>query len=76
MDAAVAGAVRWLGLEVPEAVALASRNPARLLGLEGRLGAIAVGMDADLAVLDDELHACGTVVGGEWVAGPPAGVDG
>jgi N-acetylglucosamine-6-phosphate deacetylase len=71
MDAAVAGAVRWLGLELPEAVALASLNPARLLGLDDRLGTIAAGMDADLAVLDDQLRACGTLVGGEWVCGPP-----
>jgi N-acetylglucosamine-6-phosphate deacetylase len=67
MDAAVAGAVRWLGLEVPEAVTLASLNPARLLGLDDRLGAIAVGMDADLAVLDEDLRACATLVRGEWV---------
>ncbi len=74
MDAAVAGAVRWLGLDVPEAVALASSCPARVLGLGDRLGAIAVGMDADLAVLDEELRACGTLVRGSWVCGPPVGL--
>lgn len=73
MDAAVANAVRWLGITVEEGVGLASGQPARLLGLEDRKGAIAPGHDADLAVLDDTddgLRACGTMVGGEWVYGP------
>lgn len=72
LDAAVGAAVRFLSIGVEEAVRLASANPARLLGLEDRKGAIAVGMDADLAVLDDGLRASGTVVAGEWVHGPPA----
>jgi N-acetylglucosamine-6-phosphate deacetylase len=71
MDAALAGAVRWLGVTVEEAVAMASTNPAALLGLQDRKGAIAVGYDADLTVLDDELRACGTIVGGRWVSEPP-----
>ena len=71
MDAAVAGAVRWLGVDVPAAVEMASANPAALLGLEHRCGAIAAGFDADLAVLDEDLAACGTMVAGEWVGGPP-----
>lgn len=70
MDAAVAGAVRWLGLTVPQAVALASAVPARMLGIEGRTGTIAPGMDADLVVLDNELRASGTLIGGEWVVEP------
>ncbi len=70
MDRAVGNAVRFLGIGVEEAVALASSNPARQLGLEDCKGAIAPGMDADLAVLDEDLRACGTVVGGEWLVEP------
>jgi N-acetylglucosamine-6-phosphate deacetylase len=70
MDAAVANAVRWLGLSVEEAVGAASRGPARLLGLADRKGSIAAGMDADVVVLDDALSARGTMVGGQWVYGP------
>jgi N-acetylglucosamine-6-phosphate deacetylase len=66
MDAAVRGAVGWLGLSVEQAVALASGNPARLLGLTGRKGAIAPGLDADLVLLDDELGVRRTMVGGAW----------
>jgi N-acetylglucosamine-6-phosphate deacetylase len=71
MDAAVAGAVGLLDVDVAEAVAMASANPARLLGLHDRKGAITPGLDADLVVLDDQLRACGTMVAGEWVYGPP-----
>jgi N-acetylglucosamine-6-phosphate deacetylase len=70
MDVAVRNAVRFLGIPVEEAVSLASTNPARLLGVGDRKGAISVGMDADLVVLDEELLACGTIVGGEWVETP------
>lgn len=70
MDAAVRAATEMLGISVPEAVAMASANPARALGLERRKGAIAPGLDADLTVLDDDLRACGTLVAGRWVYGP------
>jgi len=74
MDEAVRGAVSWLGLTVEEAVGLASANPARLLGLADRKGSIKAGLDADLIVLDEDLRACGTIVGGEWINGAPAGI--
>lgn len=70
MDVAVANSVRFLGLTMEEAAVLASTNPARLLGIDERKGAVAPGMDADLVVLDDELQVCGTLVGGDWVCGP------
>ena len=68
MDAAVAGAVRFLGLDVPEAVALASSMPAHVLGVDDRKGAIAPGQDADLVVLDDDLRARGTIAAGDWIS--------
>ncbi len=74
MDRAVGNAVRFLGIGVEDAVALASANPARLLGLDDRKGAIAPGMDADLTVLNDDLQACGTIVAGSWAYGPPPDV--
>lgn len=74
MDAAVRNAVGLMGVSVPDAVAMASSVPARVLGLDDRLGSIAPGFDADLVVLDDELRAVGTMVGGRWVGDPPGGV--
>jgi N-acetylglucosamine-6-phosphate deacetylase len=49
---------------------MASTNPAALLGVGARKGAIAVGMDADLAVLDEDLRAYATVARGRWIYGP------
>jgi N-acetylglucosamine-6-phosphate deacetylase len=69
MDAAVRGAVRLMGVAVEEAVAMASTTPARLLGLTGRKGAIAVGNEADLVLLDEELRVIRTMIGGAWAAG-------
>jgi N-acetylglucosamine-6-phosphate deacetylase len=71
MEAAVRNAVRFLALGVEEASVLASANPARVLGLGHRKGAISPGLDADLVILDGELLVCGTVIGGEWTFGPP-----
>lgn len=72
MEAAVRHAVEFLDVPVPEALAMASANPARLLGIDHRKGAIAPGLDADLVILDDELRCLATMVAGKWVAGPPA----
>jgi N-acetylglucosamine-6-phosphate deacetylase len=69
MEAAVQNAVRFLGIPVEEAMLMAATNPARLLGLERRKGAIAAGCDADLLVLDEQLVVQATMVGGRWVAG-------
>ena len=65
MNAAVRRAVRDCGLPIEVAAAAASTNPARLLGIDGRCGAIATGLDADLVVLDDELQVVSVIAGGE-----------
>ena len=71
MDGAVRNAVRFLDLSLEEACIAASSNPARLLGLGDRKGAISPGLDADLVVLDEELRVCGTLIAGVWALGPP-----
>jgi N-acetylglucosamine-6-phosphate deacetylase len=71
MDVALRNAVRFLGATVVDASAMASQNPARVLGIERRKGAIAAGLDADLVVLDDSLHICATMVEGGWVSEAP-----
>jgi N-acetylglucosamine-6-phosphate deacetylase len=68
MDAAVRNAVGFLHVSVEVAVAFASRNPARVLGLHESKGAIAPGFDADLVVLDEELGCHATMVAGAWVS--------
>jgi N-acetylglucosamine-6-phosphate deacetylase len=69
LDRAVANVVAHCGAPLARAVAAASTNPARLLGLEDR-GAIEPGRRADLVALDpDTLLATATWTEGEQVHG-------
>ncbi|HUO75115.1 MAG TPA: N-acetylglucosamine-6-phosphate deacetylase [Solirubrobacteraceae bacterium] len=71
METAVQNAVRFLGITIEQAVLISSTNSARLLGLDRHKGAISVGLDADLLVLDELLAVEATMVAGRWIAGPP-----
>lgn len=66
MDAAVRRAVFEVGMPITAASAAASGNPARVLGIADRCGAIAPGLDADLVVLDDELRLARVMLQGDW----------
>jgi N-acetylglucosamine-6-phosphate deacetylase len=50
-----------------QALGAASANAARVLGLEGRMGTIAPGMEADLTVLNNDLSVHATIVSGKVV---------
>lgn len=67
MDDAVRRAVNECGLAIEHAAAAASTNPARVLGIADRCGAIAVGLDADLVVLDDTLKLSRVMKAGCWI---------
>jgi N-acetylglucosamine-6-phosphate deacetylase len=56
-----------VGVPLPEAVKMGSLNPARAMGLSARLGSIAVGKDASLTAVDEDLKVCWTMVKGEVV---------
>ncbi|MHB1126916.1 MAG: N-acetylglucosamine-6-phosphate deacetylase [Bacillota bacterium] len=56
-----------LGVPLYQAVAMASVNPARVLGLEGRKGSIEPGKEADLVILDRSLSPRRVIVGGKVV---------
>jgi N-acetylglucosamine-6-phosphate deacetylase len=63
-----------LGLAtLPQALRMASLNPAAALGLEGGKGRIAPSFDADLVALDEGLEVAMTFVGGELAFGRPKG---
>lgn len=53
------------GIDFYEAVKMASETPAKMLGINK--GVIAEGYDADLVLLDDDMNAVLTIVGGEVV---------
>ena len=56
MAASVRFAHRAVGLELGEAIAMASRYPAIALGIDGQKGSIRAGKLADLIALDDALE--------------------
>ncbi|HMO81512.1 MAG TPA: N-acetylglucosamine-6-phosphate deacetylase [Pyrinomonadaceae bacterium] len=58
-----------LGFSPAEIEVMASRNPARLLGLLDICGAVEVGKRADLVAIDDAGRVVFTMVGGEVVPG-------
>lgn len=66
MDAALRHAVT-AGIEMSDACRMVATTPARAIGLGDRLGALQVGLQADLVVLDDELNVLRVMRGGEWV---------
>jgi len=66
LDQAVRNVVAWAGSSVPEACRMASEVPARLLGLDSK-GCLAAGFDADLVLMDHDLHVSATFREGRCV---------
>ncbi|SQD79995.1 N-acetylglucosamine-6-phosphate deacetylase [Moritella yayanosii] len=66
LDQAVRNMVFASGVPAWEAVQMASAVPAHYLGLADRIGAIAVGMDANLTIMNNELQVQGTLIKGHW----------
>jgi imidazolonepropionase-like amidohydrolase len=69
-EAAIAAAN---GLSQRDALASVTIDAARLLGLDGRIGSLAVGKDADLAMFDGDpfeytTHCVGTIINGKIVS--------
>jgi N-acetylglucosamine-6-phosphate deacetylase len=64
MRDAVGYVATTLGLPLAAALTMATLTPARLLGLDGRIGRLAPGFAADLVHLTDALD-----VAGVWIRG-------
>ena len=54
MDAACGNMLRHTGCSMPEVFLMASRNPARIIGLDGEIGTVENGKFADLVFVDAE----------------------
>lgn len=67
MDRAVKNILEDAALSLPQAIQMASYNPARSIGMEARKGSLAPGKDADLIILDGGLKARLTMVRGRVV---------
>ncbi|MEU9112209.1 N-acetylglucosamine-6-phosphate deacetylase [Streptomyces sp. NPDC048483] len=70
LDRAFKRAVTVDNLTESQAVQALSANPARLLGIDDRVGTLAAGKDADLVVLDAGYHLVGVMRQGAWLVRP------
>ncbi|MER7458989.1 N-acetylglucosamine-6-phosphate deacetylase [Micromonospora sp. NPDC126480] len=66
MDAALRHAVA-AGIPVPDAARMVATTPARAIGLGDKVGALHVGLRADLVVLDDDLNVVRVMRAGSWL---------
>lgn len=66
MATAMRNTVRMLGVELAEALRMASQYPAEFLRLDKTVGKIAAGYRADLVMLDEELQVAGTWIAGDY----------
>jgi N-acetylglucosamine-6-phosphate deacetylase len=64
MAQAVRNAVSMLAINLPEAIQMATRNPAAFLGLDKHLGRIAAGYRANLVLADEKLTVLDTWIDG------------
>lgn len=64
LDVAVRNMARTVGVPLPQALEMATLNPARQIGEDRRRGRVAPGCAADLILLDGDMSVRSTFVGG------------
>jgi N-acetylglucosamine-6-phosphate deacetylase len=67
LDEMVRRAMRFMNVDFPKAIAMATLHPARTLGLDSRIGSLAAGRQADLVIWDEALQVTETVICGKTV---------
>ena len=67
LDEMVRRAMKFMGTSFQETIAMASRNPARTLGLEKRIGTLTRGAQADLVLWDKKFQVTETIIRGRTV---------
>ena len=65
MDQALRNAVKWLDIDLPEAVKMVSTYPAKIIGVDDRKGKLDIGYNADFVVLDSNLEVLQTWINGK-----------
>jgi N-acetylglucosamine-6-phosphate deacetylase len=73
LDRALHNFLQFSGASLAEVVPLATRNPARMTGLDSEIGSIAPGRSADIAVLSMRGAIIGTILRGIPQLGPSNG---
>ena len=54
---------------LPEAIKMMTKNPAKIMGVDDRKGALVEGLDADIAIFDEQINIQATIVNGKLVYG-------
>ena len=67
LDGMVQRAVRFMGVSFQQAVAMASINPARTLGLDKKIGRLAAGLRADLVFWNRDGKVIETIIRGRTI---------
>lgn len=67
LNRAVGNIIGWTGMPVSQAVSMASKTPARVLGIEGEMGSVEAGKLANLAVFDRQFAIVETILRGQPV---------
>lgn len=67
LDRAVLNVMKFASIGLPEALRLATTNPARVTGVSGRKGSLTPGADADMVVLSAQGEVIKTIVRGQGV---------
>ncbi len=67
MIGCVKNMTQLVGVSLPEAVQMATLNPARALGMDSQKGMLSIGADADLVSFTDEFEVTHTFVAGRAV---------
>ena len=67
MNKACRNIIRHTGCSIVDAFKMASRNPARVLGMDSRIGTIAVGKKANLVFVDEEFNVLQVMLEGKIV---------
>jgi N-acetylglucosamine-6-phosphate deacetylase len=67
LNEGVRNVIHWTGVEIWEAINMASLNPARSLGLENEIGSLAEGKKADIVVFDSGFNPVETWLHGRRV---------
>ena len=67
INKAIKNIIKNTGIDIKDAIKFVTGNPSKLLGINNKKGAIAIGMDADLTIFDEEIKIYHTFVKGKMV---------
>ena len=65
-DRLVRNMINLAGVSIEDAVLMATKTPAKIVGLENK-GSLTVGLDADVVIFDEGINISRMIVGGKTV---------